>query len=175
MGWHVAGRSEFLGIARVYCEHHLVKAQLQRVTQIRKTTGKSVMWDDQTEDCELGFFQGASCAGDLRDSKSTSGDILCVFGPHTVVPTSWMSWEQTAVSHSSAEFELVSLDGFAEVCLQRVTGLTCSSVCWIRGIGLVPCFVVGFLFVGELARVNDHDGVVCECCTRISIVQKTIQ
>ena len=124
MRWHVAGRSEFLGIARVHHEHHLVEANLQRVTQIRKTAGKSVMWDDQIEDCELGFFQGASCAGDLRGSKSTSGGLLCVFGSHTVVPTSWMCKKQTAVSHSSAESELVSLDGFAEVCLQRVTGLT---------------------------------------------------
>ena len=127
MGWHVAGRSEFLGIARVYCEHHLVEAHLQRVTQIRKTTGKSVMWDDQTEDCELGFFQGASCAGDLRDSKSTSGGY-CAYLDHTRwFPLPGCAWKQTAVSHSSAEFELVSLDGFAEVCLQRVTGLTCSS------------------------------------------------
>ena len=106
--------------------------------------GKSVMWDDQIEDCELGFFQGASCSGDLRDSKSMSGGSLCVFGSHTVVPTSWMSWEQTAVSHSSAESELVSLDGFAEVCLQRVTGLTSSSCMWSPAVESwhVPVFLL---------------------------------
>ena len=29
-------------------------------------------------------------AGDPEDSKSTSGGILCIFGSHTFVPTSWM-------------------------------------------------------------------------------------
>ena len=153
MGWHITGRSEFLDIARVNNEHHLVEAHLQRVTQNRKTTGKSVMWDDQIEDCELGFFQGASCAGDLRDSKSTSGGLLCVFGSHTVVPTSWMSWEQTAVSHSSAESELVSLDGFAEVRLQRVTGLTSSSCVWSPAVEPwhVPVFLLQSSSAGRVS------------------------
>ena len=29
-------------------------------------------------------------AGDLEDSKSTSGGIRCIFGSHTLVPISWM-------------------------------------------------------------------------------------
>ena len=57
---------------------------------------------NQIEDCKLGFFQDASFASDLRDFLSTSGSLLCVFGPHTYVPISWMCKKQTAVSHSSA-------------------------------------------------------------------------
>ena len=34
--------------------------------------------------------QDSDFAGDLGDSKSTSGGTLCVFGSHTFVPTSWM-------------------------------------------------------------------------------------
>ena len=49
-------------------------------------------------------------AGDLEDSKSTSGGTLCVFGSHTFVPISWMCKKQTSVSHSSAESEIISLD-----------------------------------------------------------------
>ena len=42
--------------------------------------------------------------------KSTSGGLLCISGSHTFVPISWMCKKQTAVSHSSAESEIMSLD-----------------------------------------------------------------
>ena len=60
--------------------------------------------------CRLGLFQDSDLAGDLEDSKSTSGGTLCVFGSHTFVPMSWMCKKQTAVSHSSTESEIISLD-----------------------------------------------------------------
>ena len=60
--------------------------------------------------CRLGLFQDSDFAGDLEDSKSTSGGTLCIFGSHTVVPISWMCKKQTAVSHSSTESEIISLD-----------------------------------------------------------------
>ena len=60
--------------------------------------------------CRLGLFQDSDCAGDLEDSKSTSGATLCVFGSHTFVPISWMCKKQTSVSHSSTESEIISLD-----------------------------------------------------------------
>ena len=40
--------------------------------------------------CRLGLFQDSDFVGDLEDSNSTSGGILCIFGSHTFVPTSWM-------------------------------------------------------------------------------------
>ena len=60
--------------------------------------------------CRLGLFQDSDFPGDLEDSKSTSGGTLCVFGCHTFVPISWMCKKQTAVSHSSTESEIISLD-----------------------------------------------------------------
>ena len=60
--------------------------------------------------CRLGLFQDSDFAGDLEDSKSTSGGTLCVFGSHTFVPISWMCKKQTAVSHSSTDSEIISLD-----------------------------------------------------------------
>ena len=57
----------------------------------------------------LGLFQDSDFAGDLEDSKSTSGGTLCVFGSHTFVSISWIK-KQTAVSHSSTESEIISLD-----------------------------------------------------------------
>ena len=60
--------------------------------------------------CRLGLFQDSDFAGDLEDSKSTSGGTLCVFGSHTCVPISWMCKKQTSVSHSSTKSEIISLD-----------------------------------------------------------------
>ena len=60
--------------------------------------------------CRLGLFQDSDFAGDLEDSKSTSGGTLCVFESHTFVPISWMCKKQTSVSHSSTESEIISLD-----------------------------------------------------------------
>ena len=60
--------------------------------------------------CRLGLFQDSDFAGDLEDSKSTPGGTLCIFGSHTFVPISWMCKNQTSVSHSSTESEIISLD-----------------------------------------------------------------
>ena len=60
--------------------------------------------------CSLGLFQDPDFAGDLEDSKSTSGGTLCILGTHMFVPISWMSKKQTSVSHSSTESEIISLD-----------------------------------------------------------------
>ena len=50
--------------------------------------------------CKLGLFQDSDFAGDLEDTKSTSGGV----------PVSWMCKKQTSVSHSSTESEVLSLD-----------------------------------------------------------------
>ena len=55
--------------------------------------------------CRLELFQDSDFAGDLEDSKSTSGGTLCIFGSHTFVPISWMCKKQTSLSHSSTESE----------------------------------------------------------------------
>ena len=61
--------------------------------------------------CRLGLFQDSDFAGDLEDSKSTSGGTLCVFLEVIhLFPISWMCKTQTAVSHTSTESEIISLD-----------------------------------------------------------------
>ena len=45
---------------------------------------------DEAKDCKLALFCDASFAGDLQDSKSTSGVILCLVGPNTFCPISWL-------------------------------------------------------------------------------------
>ena len=61
------------------------------------------------QQCRLGLFQDSDFAGDLEDSKSTSGGILCIFGSHTFVPIRWTCKKHTSVSHSSTEADIISL------------------------------------------------------------------
>ena len=59
--------------------------------------------------CRLGSFQDSDFAGNLEDSKSTSGEgggVFCIFGSRTFVPISWMGKKQTSVSHSSLNLKL---------------------------------------------------------------------
>ena len=58
----------------------------------------------------LGLFQDSDFAGDLEDTKSTSGGTFCVFGSHTIVSISWMCKKQISFSHSSTESEIISVD-----------------------------------------------------------------
>ena len=92
--------------------------------------------------CRLGLFQDSDFAGDLEDSKSTSGGTLCVFGSHTFVPMSWMCKKQTAVSHSSTESEIISLD----------TGLR------LDGLPALELWDLIVSVLGNVSRVSDRSG-----------------
>ena len=48
--------------------------------------------------------------GDLKDFKSTSGGVLCLVGPNTFVILNWLCRKQGAVSHSTSEVGIISLD-----------------------------------------------------------------
>ena len=92
--------------------------------------------------CRLGLFQDSDFAGDLEDSKSTSGGTLCVFGSHTFVPVSWMCKKQTSVSHSSTESEIISLD----------TGLR------LDGLPVLELWDLIVSVLGNSSRISDRTG-----------------
>ena len=66
--------------------------------------------ENHAQQCRLGMLQDSDFAGDLEDSKSTSGRIFCILGSQTFVLICWMCKKQTSVSHSSTEAEITSLD-----------------------------------------------------------------
>ena len=68
------------------------------------------MVGDSPNSMKLAVYSDASFAGDLQDSKSTTGGVLCLVGPQTFVPLTWICKKQGAVSHSSTEAEIVGLD-----------------------------------------------------------------
>ena len=65
---------------------------------------------DRPEDIQLALFADASFASWLGDSKTTSGAVLCLMGPNTYVPISWVCKKQVSISNSSTESDLISLD-----------------------------------------------------------------
>ena len=73
-------------------------------------TDNTVMWETQHNNADLDYFKDSDFTGDLEDSKSTSGGVLCFSRSHTFVPISWMCKKQTSVSRSSTEAEIISLD-----------------------------------------------------------------
>ena len=91
--------------------------------------------------CRLGLFQDSDFAGDLEDSKSTSGGH-CEFGNHTFVPISWIFKKQTSVSHSSTESEIMSLD----------TGLR------LDGLLALELWDLIVSVLGSVSRVSDRSG-----------------
>ena len=87
--------------------------RLHRLTCYLNTTKQwslTCIVGDAAGKCKIALFCDASFAGDLRDSKSTSGAFLCLVGPRTFVPITWLCKKQGAVSHSSSEAEIISLD-----------------------------------------------------------------
>ena len=62
------------------------------------------------QQCRSGPFEDSDFAGDLEDSKSTSGGIFMHFRQSNIFPICWMCKKQTSVSHSSTEAEVFSLD-----------------------------------------------------------------
>ena len=59
--------------------------------------------------------------------SQTSGGVLGVFGPRTIVRISWMCKKQAAVSHSSAESEIIALD--ATLRMKRYTSIAIVGLC----------------------------------------------
>ena len=98
--------------------------------------------DNIAKQCRRLLFQDSDFAGDLEDSKSTSGGTLCIFGSHTFVPISWMCKKQTSVSHSSTESEIISLD----------TGLR------LDGLLALELWDLIVSVLGNVSRVSDGSG-----------------
>ena len=80
------------------------------------------------QQCRLGLFQDSDFAGDLEDSKSTSGGTLCLVGSHTFVPIT--------------ESEIISLD----------TGLR------LDGLPALELWDLIVSVLGNISRVSDRSG-----------------
>ena len=78
----------------------------------------------------------------LEIQKTTAGETLFSLRSHTFVPISWMCKKQTAVSHSSTESEIISLD----------TGLR------LDGLPALEFWDLIVSVLGNISRVSDRSG-----------------
>ena len=72
------------------------------------STDNIVMWESLP--IRSGPFQTSEFAGDLEDSKSISGGVLCIVGSHTFVLKLDVQETQLQFSHISTEAEIFSLE-----------------------------------------------------------------
>ena len=64
---------------------------------------------DKQEDLKLVLYTDADHASGVEDAKSSSGNLLCLEGPNSFWPLSWLSKKQGATSRSTTEAEVISL------------------------------------------------------------------
>ena len=65
---------------------------------------------DRLEDMRIALYTDASFADCLKTSKYSTGGYLCLVGPRSFIPLTWLCKKQHAVSHSSTESEVIALD-----------------------------------------------------------------
>ena len=100
-------------VRKVTCWNGACDKRLHRlISYLRHTQNwtQTCYVGDYPDDYILVCFCDASFAGDLEDSKSTSGAYVVLMGPRTFVPITWLCKKQGAVSHSSTEAEVIALD-----------------------------------------------------------------
>ena len=61
-------------------DHHFKEEELKSVGELSNTCSHNIVMWVLLLKCRLGLFQDSDFAGDLEDSKSTSGGTLCIFG-----------------------------------------------------------------------------------------------
>ena len=66
------------------------------------------MWETLPNNAHWDFFKTPILQEILRIQNLLG--VLCVVGSQTLFPISWMCEEQTSVSHSSTESDIISLD-----------------------------------------------------------------
>ena len=70
----------------------------------------AVMWEIQHNNADWDCFKTLILQEMYKDSKSSSGRLLCISRSHTFLPVNWICKKQTSDSHSSIEAEIISLD-----------------------------------------------------------------
>ena len=73
-------------------------------------TDNIVMWVILLNNADWDCFKTLTLQEILRIQNLHQVEHCAIFGSHAFVPISWMCKKQTAVSHSSTESEIISLD-----------------------------------------------------------------
>ena len=101
-----------------------------------------VMWVILQNNADWDCFKTLTSREILKIRNPLLEEQLCIFGSHTFVPIIWMCKKQTAVSHSSTESEIISLD----------TGLR------LDGLPALELWDLIVSVLGNVSRVSDNPG-----------------
>ena len=100
------------------------------------------MWEILLNNADWDCFEILTSRGILKIQNPLRAEHYGFFGSHTFVPISWMCKKQTAVSHSSTETEIISLD----------TGLR------LDGLPALELWDLIVSVLGNVSRVSDRSG-----------------
>ena len=101
-----------------------------------------VMWVILPNNADWNCFKTPILRDILRIQNPFQVEHCAFFGSHTFVPISWMCKKQTAISHSSTESEIISLD----------TGLR------LDGLPALELWDLIVSVLGNVSRVSDGSG-----------------
>ena len=105
-------------------------------------TNSVVMWEIHLNNADWDCFKILTSREILKIQNPLLGEHYAFFGSHTFVPISWMCKKQTAVSHSSTESEIISLD----------TGLR------LDGLPALELWDLIVSVLGNVSRISDRSG-----------------
>ena len=100
------------------------------------------MWEILLNNADWDCFKTPIVREMLRIQNPLLEELCAFLGSHTFVPISWICKKQTAVSHSSAESEIISLD----------TGLR------LDGLLALELWDLILSVLGNVSRVSDGSG-----------------
>ena len=105
-------------------------------------TNNIVMWEILPNNADWDCFKTLTSRENLKIQNPFLEEHCAFFGSPTFVPIIWMCKKQTAVSHSSTESEIVSLD----------TGLR------LDGLLALELWDLTVSVLGNISRVSDRTG-----------------
>ena len=94
------------GTERAICDSHVSSFTFMT----HPTTDSVATLGIKQQTANFDYSKTPMSAGNLTVSKSNSGGVVLKFGSHTFVPFSWTQKKHRAVSDSSTEAEIISLD-----------------------------------------------------------------
>ena len=105
-------------------------------------TNNNVMWVILSNNADWDCFKTLTSQEILKIQNPLLEEHFAFFGSHTFVPISWMCKKEAAVSHSSTESEMISLD----------TGLR------LDGLSALELWDLIVSVFGSVSQISDRSG-----------------
>ena len=116
------------------------------------------MWEILPVNADWDYFRTLTSREILKIQNPLLEERCAFFGSHTFVSISWMCKKQTAVSHSSTESEIISLD----------TGLR------LHGLPALELWDLIISILGNVSQVSDRSGNLMAILTNVKNLKRRL-